>query len=73
MRFNAIFTGANGSMGFIHGEEYVLQVLQDKVYRKNAYPIYDMQPRIVGCEPPAHVPVPYGSWQAFWQNWKKPE
>lgn len=41
MRIRAIFTGENGSMGYITGEEYVLQVLQEKVIRKYGYPIYD--------------------------------
>jgi hypothetical protein len=70
VRIEAEFTGTTG-LGYHHGQRYVLQVLVDRVIRKNAYPIYDDQPRIVASMPPAQ-PCPYASWQAFWKNWKKP-
>ncbi len=61
MRIRAEFTGENGSMHFFTGQHYILQVLL-----RNGD-----SPEIVKAEPPALTPCPYGSWNAFWKNWKK--
>ena len=62
MRVEAVFTGANHSMGYITGQKYVLQVLRK---------VLGVAPTIMDSDPPAKNPVPYQSWEAFWKNWDK--
>lgn len=71
MRIRATFIGTNGSMGFVHGRDYVLQVLVDIKTAPGYSMIKFACPRIVSADPGGEVVCPYGSWDAFWKNWKK--
>lgn len=51
------FVGQDGSAGYRHGQVYDVAVRTD---------LRGARPRIV-----APYPCPYGSWEAFWRNWRQ--
>lgn len=61
------FIGFNGSLGFVTGKTYVLDV-STSTNIDGEYVIAKFSAREMGGS--AMVRCPYGSWNAFFLNWK---
>lgn len=66
----AVYTGKDGSMGFVKGEEYTLEtdITRVEMFRKNGWLwIKHVHGRLADgfCKPR----VPYGSLETFLANW----